>query len=70
MHIKELVVKNIKFYREQSGLSQEELSMKINRNRNFIGRLENHEFKREPTIKLADDIANVLDIDTKLLFRD
>ena len=52
--IRELINSKIKYYREKIGISQESLSLAINRNKNFIEKVENNEYTDFPT--LADII--------------
>lgn len=63
-----IVINNIKYFRTKAGLSEEELSLKIGKKENFIKRLENLEFKREPTIDLIDKVAKVLNIKAQDFF--
>lgn len=48
--IRKLINSKIKYYRERSGISQEDLSVAINRNKNFIEKLENNEYAEFPTL--------------------
>ena len=52
--IRMLINSKIKYYREKKGISQEDLSVAINRNKNFIEKVENNEYIELPT--LADII--------------
>jgi len=52
--IRKLINSKIKYYREKNGISQEDLSVAINRNKNFIEKVENNEYIELPT--LADII--------------
>ncbi|OGI04948.1 MAG: hypothetical protein A2Y25_00645 [Candidatus Melainabacteria bacterium GWF2_37_15] len=52
--------KNIKKYREEKALSQEELGEKVDCSREFINRVENR--KEDPSLKMLLKIAFVLDI--------
>lgn len=66
--LSKIVVSNIKFFRIKAWLSEEELSIKIGKKENFIKRLENLEFKREPTTDLLDRIGKVLKIEAQEFF--
>ena len=48
--IRKLINLKIKYYREKNGISQEDLSVAINRNKNFIEKLENNEYAEFPTL--------------------
>ena len=55
--LRKIVLSNIKYYREKSNLTQEELSIKIGRKENLIERIENNETKLEPTLITIDLIV-------------
>ena len=57
---------NIKKYRKQKGLSQEELAFRISSARNYIGCIERAE--KLPSLNTVFDIAAELQIDIKKLF--
>ena len=58
--------KNIKKYRKQLGLSQEELAFRISSARNYIGCIERAE--KLPSLNTVFDIASELQVDIKDLF--
>lgn len=70
MSLKERVISNIKYYREQANLSQEELSLKLGRKKDFIKKLEDNKYKREPTIVLIYEIAALLNLSMDRLIMD
>jgi len=55
--------KNIKKFRKQKGLSQEELAFRISSARNYIGCIERAE--KLPSLNTVFDIAQILQIDAK-----
>ena len=65
--LRKIVISNVKYYREKVNMSQEELSLKLNRKENFIERLEANQTKIEPTILLVDEIAHIFNIPTEYL---
>jgi len=60
--IRKLINSKIKYYRENNGISQEDLSVAINRNKNFIEKLENNEYAEFPTLPDIILIAKQLKI--------
>lgn len=60
--IRNLINSKIKYYRENNGISQEDLSVAINRNKNFIEKLENNEYAEFPTLPDIILIAKQLKI--------
>ena len=66
--LSEIVINNVKYFREQAGLNEKELSKRIGKRDDFIKRLENHKLKREPTVVLVDNLAKALNIDLQELF--
>ncbi len=60
--LKDIVIENIIYYREVKKLSQEELSKKIGKTNIFIKKLEAKQYKKEPTAKTVDLIADALEI--------
>ncbi len=67
--LRDIVVCNIKYYREQAKMSQENLSLKLGRKEDFIEKLEDKGmYRRFLTLVLLDDIAKILNIPTARLF--
>lgn len=56
------VIKNIKHFRELSGMTQEDLSLKIGRKEDFISKVENLEYMSLPRIDDIENIARALNI--------
>jgi|DewCreStandDraft_4_1066084.scaffolds.fasta_scaffold05341_2 transcriptional regulator with XRE-family HTH domain len=65
-YIKNLGLK-IRFYRENSGLTQEQLSELINISQNFLSQIENG--RRAPSLKTIIKISEVLKMPIFLLFQ-
>lgn len=67
--LRDIVISNIKYYREQVKMSQEDLSLKLGRKKDFIEKLEDKGmYKRLVTIVLLDDIAKILKVPTARFF--
>lgn len=67
--LRDIVISNIKYYREQAKMSQEDLSLKLGRKKDFIEKLEDKGmYKRLVTIVLLDDIAKILKVPTARFF--
>lgn len=62
MRARDIIIKNIKHHREKNNISQEELSLRVGKDKDFIKRLENQEFKRLPPIWLLISIARELKV--------
>lgn len=61
--LRDIVVCNIKYYREQANISQEDLSLRLGRKKDFIEKLEEKGmYRRFLTVVLLDDIARILEI--------
>ncbi len=67
--LRDIVISNIKYYREQAKMSQEDLSLRLGRKKDFIEKLEDKGmYKRLVTIVLLDDIAKILNVPTARFF--
>jgi len=64
--LRDVFIRNLKFYRKQCGLSQEKLSNAIDMSMNYINQLENK--NSFPPPEIIDKISNVLDISPAKLF--
>jgi transcriptional regulator with XRE-family HTH domain len=64
--LKKILASNMKFYRNQRGLSQEKLAEIVNTATNYIALIETE--KRFPSLKMLERIAKGLDVDTTELF--
>lgn len=61
--LRQVVINNIKKYRELAKISQEDLSLMLGRDKEFIEKLEDKGmYKRLVTIVLVDDIAHILNV--------
>ena len=70
MRTRLIVIKKVKEYREKNNLSQEELSLKLNKKKDFITRLEDNKLSRALTIDLIDQIAKILNVSIQQLMED
>lgn len=68
MGIRHIFIQNLKFYRKQSGLTQEKLAEKIGMSTSYIGDMEARE--RFPSAETIDKIASALDIPVSVLFNE
>lgn len=66
--LQEIFLNNLKYYRKQSGFSQEALSERLNKGVNYINRIESH--ASFPTIQVIEEIAEVLNIQAYKLFKE
>ncbi len=48
--IRKVVIDNIRYYRKQAQMSQEELSLKLEKKEDFIEKLESGQTRIEPTL--------------------
>jgi len=64
--IREILAQNMKFYRQQLGITQPELAERANISTNFIGMIEQK--RKFPAPEMLDRIAAALEIDTFELF--
>lgn len=70
MRARLIVIKKVKDYREKNNLTQEELSLKLNKKKDFITRLEDNKLSRALTIDLIDQIAKNLNVSIEQLMED
>jgi transcriptional regulator with XRE-family HTH domain len=64
--LRKILASNMKFYRNQRGLSQEKLAERVNTATNYIALIETG--KRFPSLKMLEKLAKGLNIDTTELF--
>lgn len=64
---REILAKNVRYYRELRGLSCEELSLAIGHDNSYISKIENSNMNL--TIDVLDLIAEQLFVDVKNLFQ-
>ena len=65
-----IIRQNIKKYREETGLTQQQLADKAGISMNYIAKIESKKMQRGFTIVVLGRIADALEIDIKLLFDD
>jgi len=65
-NISEKIGKRIAELRKEKGLTQEQLAVKINMDRTFVGYLEKGD--RNPSVETANKIAGALGVKVKELF--
>lgn len=66
-NVSEKVGKRIAELRKESGLTQEQLAVKINMNRTYVGYLEKGD--RSPSIETANKIARALGVKIDEIFK-
>lgn len=64
MKLKDIVIFNVKYYREKANLSQEELSKMIGKKEYFINNLENGKYSRALNLMTIDKISKALKVPT------
>lgn len=65
--IKKILAKNVKKFRKLKGVTQEEMSLELELDGSYIGKLENA--KMNITIDKIDKIAKYFGIDTYILIK-
>ena len=68
MSLKEVFINNLKYYRKQKGLTQNELTLLIDRSYNYINSVE--QGKLIPSFEVIEKICQVLEIKPETLFSD
>lgn len=68
MSLKEVFINNLKFYRKQKGLTQNELTLSLDKSYNYINSVE--QGKLIPSFEVIEQICTVLDIRPIQLFDD
>lgn len=66
MTLQEIFIRNLKFYRKQKGLTQNDLTLAINKSYNYINGVEQK--KCFPPPEIIERIADVLDVKAHQLF--
>ncbi|MCR4713875.1 MAG: helix-turn-helix domain-containing protein [Treponemataceae bacterium] len=66
MKLKEVFTNNLKFYRKQKGLTQNELTLAIDKSYNYINSVE--QGKMMPSFEVIEQICDVLQIQPCQLF--
>lgn len=63
-----IIRQNIKNYRKEAGLTQQELADKAGITMNYLSKIESQKMNRGFTIVITDRIADALEIDIRKLF--
>jgi transcriptional regulator with XRE-family HTH domain len=66
MKLREVMARNLRRLREESGMSQEELAHRAGLNRNYIGMLERAE--NAPTVDVIEKLAAALQVNPAAFF--
>lgn len=66
MNLKEIFINNLKFYRKQKGLTQNELTLAIDKSYNYINSVE--QGKIAPSFDVIQSICDILEIKAAWLF--
>lgn len=70
MDFKIVINNNIKYYREKANITEEDLSLRLGKNKKFISNLEKGMYKIYPNISLLEEIAKVLNIPIEELVKE
>ena len=65
----QVIGSNIKFYREKTGLTQIQLSEKLQISISYLSKIEAHGCNKSVSISLLNHVANVLNIDIIEFFK-
>ena len=68
MSLKEIFINNLKFYRKQKGMTQNDLTLAIDKSYNYINSVE--QGKLVPSFEVIEKICEVLEIKASCLFDD
>lgn len=68
MKLKQIFGKNIKYYRFQKNLTQEEFAERVNLNPSYVSELECGKYG--PTFEKIEEIANILNVEPYMLFQE
>ncbi len=66
MNLKEIFINNLKFYRKQKGLTQNDLTLAIDKSYNYINSVE--QGKIAPSFDVIQSICDILEIKAAWLF--
>ena len=66
MKLKEIFINNLKFYRKEKGMTQNELTLALNKSYNYINSVE--QGKIMPSFDVVEQICDVLNISPVQLF--
>jgi transcriptional regulator with XRE-family HTH domain len=67
MTLGEIVARNLRWWRQKRGLTQEELAHRVGIDRNYVGMIEREE--NSPTIAMIERLSKALQIDPVVLLR-
>jgi transcriptional regulator with XRE-family HTH domain len=67
MRLRSVVARNLRLFRQASGLSQEQLADLAGLDRNYVGKLEREE--NSPTVDTLELLALALQVDVETLLR-
>lgn len=67
MELNKIFIKNLKYYRNEKGFSQEDLAGKCNLHRTYISLIERD--KRNVTLKSLEKISKALDLEPYKLLK-
>lgn len=67
MEIREILARNLRLYRQERGLSQEELAYRAGIDRTYVSSLERCVYAA--TIEIVDKLASALDVEAADLLR-
>ena len=65
-----VLIKNIKYYCYKCNLSYEELSIMLGKDKDFIEKIENYEFRDQLTTTLLDNLSNIFKVDVISLLKE
>lgn len=68
--LRKIIANNIKYYREQAGMKQEELSKKIGKINHFIKKYEEGIYQRSIDIDSLDKISKILNVPVANFFEE
>mgnify|MGYP002624405125 CR=1 FL=1 len=68
MNLKEIFINNLKYYRKQKGMTQNELTLALNKSYNYINSVE--QGKILPSFEVIEQICEALEIRPTQLFGD
>ena len=68
MNLKQICGKNIRYYRHQKNLTQEQFAEKSNLDVSYVSELENGKYG--PTFDRLEEIAKILDVEPYILLKE
>ena len=67
--LRDIVISNIKYYREQTGLTQVQLSEQLQISISYLSKIEASGCTKSLSISVLNHIANTLNVDIKEFFQ-